>query len=260
MNIALIGYGKMGKVIEQIALERGHTISFIVNSQNKNFTSEELKTSDVAIEFTQPEFAVKNMHRCFEAQVPVVVGTTGWYDKFEALKKCCTEHNGALLHATNFSLGVNIFYEINERLAALMSHQNQYTVKVEETHHTEKLDAPSGTAISISEGIIANHNAYNSWSLSGSETPNSKHQTPNTKHHLSENLQLSTFNFQLPIIAHRLPNVPGTHTVTYESSVDKLEIIHEAKSRHGFALGAVLAAEFIADKKGIFTMKDLLKF
>jgi 4-hydroxy-tetrahydrodipicolinate reductase len=242
MNIALIGYGKMGKVIEQIALERGHTISFIVNSQNKNFTSEELKTSDVAIEFTQPEFAVKNMHRCFEAQVPVVVGTTGWYDKFEALKKCCTEHNGALLHATNFSLGVNIFYEINERLAALMSHQNQYTVKVEETHHTEKLDAPSGTAISIAEGIIANHNAYNSWKLA------------------EENFELSTLNFQLPIIAHRLPNVPGTHTVTYESSVDKLEITHEAKSRYGFALGAVLAAEFIADKKGIFTMKDLLKF
>jgi 4-hydroxy-tetrahydrodipicolinate reductase len=242
MNIALIGYGKMGKVIEQIALERGHTISFIVNSQNKNFTSEELKTSDVAIEFTRPEFAVKNMHRCFEAEVPVVVGTTGWYDKFEAVKKCCTEHNGALLHATNFSLGVNIFYEINERLAALMSHQNQYTVKVEETHHTEKLDAPSGTAISIAEGIIANHQTYNSWKLA------------------EENFELSTLNFQLPIIAHRLPNVPGTHTVTYESNVDKLEITHEAKSRHGFALGAVLAAEFIADKKGIFTMKDLLKF
>ena len=240
MNIALIGYGKMGKVIEKIALERGHIISFIVNSQNKNFTSEELKTSDVVIEFTRPEFAVKNMHRCFEAQVPVVVGTTGWYDKFDAVKNCCTEHNGTLLHATNFSLGVNIFYEINQHLAALMSHQNQYTVKVEETHHSEKLDAPSGTAISIAEGIIANHQDYNSWSLSEPETLNTKHQ--------------------LPIIAHRLPNVPGTHTVTYQSNVDKIEITHEAKSRHGFALGAVLAAEFIADKKGIFTMKDLLKF
>jgi 4-hydroxy-tetrahydrodipicolinate reductase len=243
MKIALIGYGKMGKVIEQIALQRGHTISFIVNSQNKNFTSDELKSSDVAIEFTRPEFAVKNMHRCFEVQVPVVVGTTGWYDKFEAVKKCCTEHNGTLLHATNFSLGVNIFYEINQHLAALMSHQNQYNVKVEETHHTEKLDAPSGTSISIAEGIINNHSSYDSWSLS----ENTKHQTPNTKH-------------QLPIIAHRLPNVPGTHTVTYESDIDKIEITHEAKSRHGFALGAVLAAEFIADKKGIFTMKDLLKF
>jgi 4-hydroxy-tetrahydrodipicolinate reductase len=242
MNIALIGYGKMGKVIEQIALERGHTISFIVNSQNKNFTSEELKTSDVVIEFTRPEFAVKNMHRCFEAQVPVVVGTTGWYDKFEAVKKCCTEHNGTLLHATNFSLGVNIFYEINQHLAALMSHQNQYTVKVEETHHTEKLDAPSGTAISIAEGIIANHQEYNSWKL------------------VTENFELSNLNLQLPVLAHRLPNVPGTHTVTYESDIDKIEITHEAKSRHGFALGAVLAAEFIADKKGIFTMKDLLKF
>jgi 4-hydroxy-tetrahydrodipicolinate reductase len=245
MNIALIGYGKMGKVIEKIALERGHTISFIVNSQNKNFTSEELKTSDVVIEFTRPEFAVKNMHRCFEAQVPVVVGTTGWYDKFDAVKNCCTEHNGTLLHATNFSLGVNIFYEINQHLAALMSHQNQYTVKVEETHHTEKVDAPSGTAISIAEGIIANHQEYNSWSLSGVETPN---------------LKPSTLNLQLPVLSHRLPNVPGTHTVTYESAIDKIEITHEAKSRHGFALGAVLAAEFIADKKGIFTMKDLLKF
>jgi 4-hydroxy-tetrahydrodipicolinate reductase len=242
MKIALIGYGKMGKVIEQIALERGHTISFIVNSQNKNFTSEELKSSDVAIEFTRPEFAVKNMHRCFEAQVPVVVGTTGWYDKFEAVKKCCTEHNGTLLHATNFSLGVNIFYEINERLAALMSHQNQYIVKVEETHHTEKLDAPSGTAISIAEGIINNHSSYDSWKL------------------VTENFEPSTFNLQLPITAHRFPNVPGTHTVTYESEIDKIEITHEAKSRHGFALGAVLAAEFIADKKGVFTMKDLLKF
>jgi 4-hydroxy-tetrahydrodipicolinate reductase len=242
MNIALIGYGKMGKVIEKIALERGHTISFIVNSQNKNFTSEELKTSDVVIEFTRPEFAVKNMHRCFEAQVPVVVGTTGWYDKFEAVKKCCTEHNGTLLHATNFSLGVNIFYEINQHLAALMSHQNQYNVKVEETHHTEKLDAPSGTAISIAEGIIANHQEYNSWKL------------------VTENFELSNLNLQLPVFAHRLPNVPGTHTVTYESDIDKIEITHEAKSRHGFALGAVLAAEFIADKKGIFTMKDLLKF
>jgi len=242
MNIALIGYGKMGKIIEQIALERGHSISFVVTSANKDFKSEELKNSDVAIEFTRPEFAVKNMHRCFEAKVPVVVGTTGWYDKFDAVKKCCTEHNGTLFHATNFSLGVNIFYEINKQLAALMSPQTDYKAKVEETHHTEKLDAPSGTAISIVEGIIANHQAYNSWKLA------------------EENFELSTLNFQLPVIAHRLPNVPGTHTVTYESGIDKIEITHEAKNRKGFALGAVLAAEFVHNKKGIFTMKDLLKF
>lgn len=241
MRIALIGYGKMGKVIEQIALERGHSISLKVNSSNKDFTSDDLKSSDVAIEFTRPEFAIKNMHICFEAQVPVVVGTTGWYDKFETVKNCCMDHNGTLFHATNFSLGVNIFYEINKHLATLMSHQNQYEVKVEETHHTEKLDAPSGTAISIAEGVIANHQTYDSWFLH----ENTKHQTLNTK---------------LPIIAHRLPNVPGTHKVTYESDIDNIEIIHEAKNRKGFALGAVLAAEFAFNKKGIYTMKDLLKF
>lgn len=241
MNIALIGYGKMGKIIEQMALERGHSISFVVTSANKDFKSEELKNSDVAIEFTRPEFAVKNMHRCFEAQVPVVVGTTGWYDKFEAVKKCCTEHNGTLFHATNFSLGVNIFYEINRQLATLMSPQTDYKAHVEETHHTEKLDAPSGTAITIAEGIIANHQGYNAWFLN----ENTKHQTLNTK---------------LPITAHRLPNVSGTHIVTYESDIDKIEITHEAKNRKGFALGAVLAAEFVHNKKGIFTMKDLLNF
>lgn len=237
MKIALLGYGKMGKIIEQMAQQRGHEISFIASKENKDFNASELKGSDVAIEFSAPDSAIPNMHRCFMMDVPVVVGTTGWYEKFDKVNNCRLDQNGTLLHATNFSVGVNIFYEINRKLAALMNNQKQYNVSVEEIHHTEKLDAPSGTAISIAEGIIEEMNEKASWI----------NETPNTKH-------------QLPIISKRQPNVPGTHIVNYDSEIDYIELKHEAKNRNGFALGAVLAAEFLKDKNGLFTMKDVLQF
>lgn len=237
MKIALLGYGKMGKIIEKMATERGHEISFIASSENKDFNAKELEGSDVAIEFSTPEAAIPNMHRCFMMNVPVVVGTTGWYDNFDKVNNCRLDQKGTLLHATNFSVGVNIFYEINRKLAALMNHQKQYNVSVEEIHHTEKLDAPSGTAISIGEGIIDEMNNKTSW-INDSTNDSDK----------------------LSIISKREPNVPGTHTVSYDSDIDFIEIKHEAKNRNGFALGAVLAAEFLKDKQGLFTMKDVLQF
>ena len=237
MKIAILGYGKMGKIIEKIALERGHEISFITSKENKDFNASELKGTDVAIEFSTPDSTIPNMHRCFMMDVPVVVGTTGWYDKFEKVNNCRIDQKGTLLHATNFSVGVNIFYEINRKLAALMNQQKQYNVHVEEIHHTEKLDAPSGTAISIAEGIIDSIDNKTLWV--NQETDNAN---------------------ELSIISKRLPNVPGTHTVTYDSDIDYIELKHEAKNRNGFALGAVLAAEFLKDKKGLFTMKDVLQF
>ena len=240
MNIALLGYGKMGKIIEEMAKERGHHISFKATSGNKDFNADELKGSDVAIEFSAPNAAIPNMHRCFMAGVPVVVGTTGWYDKFDKVNNCRKDQNGTLLYATNFSVGVNIFYEINRKLATLMSHQKQYNVQIEEIHHTEKLDAPSGTAISIAEGIIEQHQVYDDWQLKQGDV-------------------LPSAVKMLPIVAKRIPEVPGTHTVTYDSDIDTIEFKHQAKNRKGFALGAVLAAEFLKDKTGLFTMKDVLK-
>ena len=237
MKIALLGYGKMGKIIEKMALDRGHEISFIATSDNKDFNASELKGADVAIEFSTPDSAIPNMHRCFMMDVPVVVGTTGWQDKFDKVNNCRLDQKGTLLHATNFSVGVNIFYEINRKLAALMSNQKQYNVSVEEIHHTEKLDSPSGTAISIAEEVIDAFERKTDWVNKESDEPN-----------------------ELSIISKRQPNVPGTHTVTYDSDIDYIEIKHEAKSRSGFALGAVLAAEFLKDKKGLFTMKDVLQF
>lgn len=237
MKIALLGYGKMGKIIEKMALERGHAISFIATSENKDFNASELKGADVAIDFSTPDSTIPNMHRCFMMKVPVVVGTTGWYDKFDKVNSCRLDQNGTLLHATNFSVGVNIFYEINRKLAALMSNQNQYNVSIEEIHHTEKLDSPSGTAISIAEGVIDSHESKTNW----------------------VNNETNELN-KLSIISKREPNVPGTHTVTYDSNIDCIELKHEAKNRNGFALGAVLAAEFLKDKKGLFTMKDVLQF
>ena len=235
MKIALLGYGKMGKEIEQIAFDNGYSVELKVTSKNADFSLEDLKECDVAIEFSRPEFAVDNILKCFEASVPVVVGTTGWYEKFEEIEKACADLNGALLYGTNFSVGVNIFYEINRKLAALMNSQNQYDVEMTEIHHTQKLDAPSGTAISLAEDILLNLERKKVWinEVEGSSSA-------------------------LSIESQRIENVPGTHIVKYESDIDLIEIRHEAKNRKGFAMGAVLAAEFIIGKKGIYTMKDVL--
>jgi 4-hydroxy-tetrahydrodipicolinate reductase len=236
MNIAIIGYGKMGEEIEKIALERGHHVPLKINSSNLSaLNAENLETIDAAIEFTSPDSAVKNIVTCFDLQVPIVVGTTGWYNSFDEVKQECEAKNATLLHATNCSLGVNIFFKINEELAKLMNKQSNYNVQLEETHHTQKLDAPSGTAITLAKGVLDNLERKSSW----------KNDTTEIKEELS-------------ILSHRIENVPGTHTINYTSEIDDIEIKHTAHNRKGFALGAVVAAEYIHDKKGIFTMNDVL--
>jgi len=230
MKIALLGYGKMGKVIERIALERGHEI---VLKKSSSASFDGLETADVAIDFSVPDSAVCNISECFATNVPVVCGTTGWLDQYDEMVALCTEKNGGFIYGSNFSLGVNIFFELNEYLAKMMANLNQYTVSMEEIHHTQKLDAPSGTAISLANSVIKN-TAYQEWTL---ENP-SEHQ--------------------IHIDAKRIENIPGTHSVFYDSEVDQIEIKHTAHSREGFALGAVFAAEWLVGKKGVFTMKDVL--
>lgn len=238
MKIALVGYGKMGKTIERIALERGHEIVLkITHETTEDFTQENIQKADVVIEFTSPEAAKYNVTNCLRAGVPVVCGTTGWNEHFQDAKNVAVEYNTAFLQASNFSIGVNIFFEINALLAQLMNAQEDYKVSVEETHHTEKKDAPSGTAITIAEQIIDNIKRLKKWELNDGKS-----------------LDDST----LPITAFREENVPGTHNVKYSSSIDEIELIHTAHSRDGFAKGAVLAAEFLIGKKGIYTMKDVL--
>ena len=237
MKIALIGYGKMGKAIEEIALQKGYDVVLKITDENlADFTKENLLKCDVAIEFTNPESAVENMRTCINAGVPVVCGSTGWVAQEDEIKKYCTEYNGALLFSSNFSIGVNIFFEINKRLAALMAGQKGYNVSIEETHHTQKKDAPSGTAISIAQQIISERSDKNNWTLN---------LTPNAEEILIE--------------SKRIDPAPGTHHVRYTSVIDDIEIIHTAHSRKGFAAGALAAAEFIAGKKGIFSMSDVLK-
>jgi 4-hydroxy-tetrahydrodipicolinate reductase len=231
MKIALLGYGKMGKVIERIAIERGHEI---IMKKEEHDTFEGLATADVAIDFSVPKAAVLNISTCFNENVPVISGTTGWLDQYDATVSKCNEKKGAFISSSNFSLGVNIFFEMNEYLAKMMAKLDSYNLKMEEIHHTQKLDAPSGTAISLANGIIAN-SAYESWTL---EEP--------------------IIN-QIQIEAKRTGTVPGTHTVTYNSNVDSIEIKHTAHNREGFALGAVIAAEWIVGKQGVFTMKDVLE-
>ena len=230
MKIALLGYGKMGKVIERIALERGHEIVLRKSSAS---TYDGLKKADVAIDFSIPDSAVCNIKQCFDTNVPVVCGTTGWLEHYNEMVSLCEAKNGGFIYGSNFSLGVNIFFELNDYLAKMMSKFNQYKVSMEEIHHTQKLDAPSGTAISLAKDIIEN-SEYTGWTL---ENP-----TENDIH----------------IDAKRIENVPGTHSVFYDSSVDQIEIKHTAHNREGFALGAVIAAEWLANKKGVFTMKDVL--
>lgn len=237
MKIALIGYGKMGKAIEEIALQKGYEIVLKINDENlADFTKENLLKCDVAIEFTNPESAVENMHICINAGVPVVCGSTGWVAQEDEIKKFCLEQNGALLYSSNFSIGVNIFFEINKRLAALMAGQKSYSVSIEETHHTQKKDAPSGTAITIAQQIISERSDKNNWTLNPAVSAD-----------------------EILIESKRIDPAPGTHQVRYTSAIDDIEIIHTAHSRKGFAAGALAAAEFIAGKKGIFSMTDVLK-
>ncbi|RED19476.1 dihydrodipicolinate reductase [Flavobacterium cutihirudinis] len=230
MKIALLGYGKMGKVIERIALERGHEI---VLKKDEFNTYDGLATADVAIDFSIPTAAVDNISNCFHANVPVVSGTTGWLEHYDEMAKLCNEKQGAFISSSNFSLGVNIFFELNEYLAKIMAQFDSYKVTMEEIHHTQKLDAPSGTAISLAKGVIENSN-YANWTLDEAK------------------------NNEIHIEAKRIGDVPGNHTVTYDSVVDSIELKHTAHNREGFALGAVIAAEWLAGKTGIYTMKDVL--
>ncbi len=243
MNIALLGYGKMGKAIEEIALQKGHHIVLRIHDQNlEELTKENLQKADVAIEFTGPQSAVQNILLCFNAGVPVVCGTTGWLSQMNMVKEKCKEINGSFLYASNFSIGVNIFFELNKKLASLMGKQSNYNVSIEEIHHTEKKDAPSGTAITLAEQIIEASSQKNKWVL----RQNVLRQAQDDK------------ESELSITSKRIDPAAGTHSVKYTSSVDDIEIIHTAHNRKGFAAGALLAAEFIHDKKGIFNMKDVL--
>lgn len=240
MKIGLIGYGKMGQAIERIALERGHEIVYKVHAENP-LSQVSIADADIAIEFTQPDSVVNHIKSCMEANTPIVVGTTAWQAQLDEVKHLVLSKQGSLLYASNFSIGVNILFQLNEKLAQLMSPHAEYQAKIEEIHHIQKLDAPSGTAVSLADGLIQNNKNYTCWK---SETG----AWPQVKEH------------ELPIQAIREPNVPGTHTVTYQSTIDTITLNHEAHSRDGFALGSIIAAEFLLGKKGVFTMRDVLSF
>tara|TARA_B110000259_G_scaffold146187_1_gene164760 strand:- start:417 stop:1118 length:702 start_codon:yes stop_codon:yes gene_type:complete len=231
MKIALLGYGKMGKIIEKLALEKGHTI---ISKINQDSSKEELLKADIAIEFSTPEAAVSNIKFCLENGIPIVSGTTGWLAHYDEMIKLCENRNGSFIYASNFSIGVNLFFSINEYVSNLMEPWKDYQVSIEEVHHNQKLDIPSGTAVTLAEGIIRNSDKKN-WELNGTEAEN------------------------INITAKRINDIKGTHIINYDSNIDTISIKHEAHSRDGFALGAILAAEWLADKKGIFTMKDVLQ-
>ncbi len=277
MKIAIIGYGKMGHMIEKIAKDRGHEISVIIDADNlADIDSKAFRKSDVAIEFTQPSTAVNNLLRCFSAGVPVVCGTTGWLDSLDAVKSVCESGKGAMLYSSNFSIGVNIFEAVSRYLARIMNNYEQYIPTMEEVHHIHKLDHPSGTAITIAEELIAASNKVDNWK----ETPELNEPSENSNiSDSSEPLQPETSkpetSHTLYISHRREGEVPGIHTVTWDSPQDTITISHSAKSREGFALGAVIAAEWLAEKckkfsvgplkigsgqTGFFTMKDMLKF
>ena len=238
MKIALIGYGKMGKTIENIALQRGHEIILKIDFDNlHDFNAHNFQKVEVAIEFTRPESVVDNLKKCIQFHTPVVCGTTGWGSSVTEIEQLCKTESSALFHTSNFSVGVNIFFAVNRYLAGLMNQAPQYNVALEEIHHTQKLDAPSGTAISLADDILKQLDRKSNW-------VNEKEKSPS----------------ELCILSKRIAAVPGTHTVTYDSPIDTIEITHTAHSREGFATGAVLAAEWLVGKKGVFGMKDLLGF
>jgi 4-hydroxy-tetrahydrodipicolinate reductase len=238
MNIALVGYGKMGKAIEEIARSRGHEITQRISSSHP-IQSADLSQVDVAIEFTRPELAIEHIKFCVNQKIPIVVGTTAWRDQLSKVSDFVNQKKGGMLHASNFSVGVNIFFEINRKLAKLMSNQPEYRIVAEEIHHVQKLDAPSGTAVSLLKDILFENKNYSNWQLvSNVEESDSKN---------------------IPIIAKREPDVPGTHEINYSSDIDTISLKHIAHNRKGFALGAVLAAEFLFGKSGVFTMSDVLK-
>lgn len=236
MKIALVGYGRMGHAIEEIALQKGHEIVLKIDVNNVNdLTKENLQKADAAIEFTSPHSAADNVKKCLDAGVAVVCGSTGWMDRLDEIKHFCINKNGAFIYASNYSIGVNLFFELNTFFAKLMSKHEEYDVMLEEIHHTQKKDAPSGTAITLAEQVLEHVRSKKVW-----------------VNHISDNPQ------ELEIISERIDPAPGTHKVKYKSTIDDIEIIHTAHNRKGFAAGAVLAAEFIQGKKGIFSMKDVL--
>ena len=236
MKIAIIGYGKMGKTIEQLAIANGDEVVLRINRQNADqMHADKLRAADVAIEFSRPESAFENIRRCLQAGLPVVSGTTGWLDKLSKIHRLTLEKEGAFLYASNFSVGVNLFFAINRKLAALMNEQPQYGVQLKEIHHTQKLDAPSGTAISLANDIIAALDRKETWVLEAEEKED-----------------------QIPINSERIDQVPGTHHVRYSSAIDDIEIRHTAHSRQGFASGALLAATWLIGKQGVFSMNEVL--
>lgn len=238
MKIALIGYGKMGKTIERLALAKGHDIVLIIDKDNpQDFIKNNLQKADVAIEFSQPESAFENIKKCLEAGVPIVVGTTGWLEHLEEAKQICAQSGSAMVQATNYSIGVNLFFALNRYLAKLVNGQPQYDIQMQETHHTQKLDAPSGTAITLANDILNVIERKTKWV---------NHDTD--------------YNDELAIISKRIDPAPGTHEVTYTSDIDTIKISHEAHSREGFALGALTAAEWVVGKQGFFTMQEVLGF
>ncbi|TXE09924.1 4-hydroxy-tetrahydrodipicolinate reductase [Seonamhaeicola algicola] len=232
MKIALLGYGRMGQTIEKIAISRGHDVVLKIDKDDVDY---DITQADVAIDFSLPTAAFGNITNCINNNVPVVSGTTGWLENYNKAVTLCNDKKGAFIYASNFSLGVNIFFELNKTLAKMMSNLKQYNVTMEEIHHTKKLDAPSGTAITLAEGVIENNTNYNAWELN--ETKN---------------------NNAIPIVAKRIGDVPGTHVVNYASEVDTINIEHVAHNRQGFALGAVVAAEWLVGKTGVFSMNDVL--
>ncbi len=237
MNIALIGYGKMGKAIEEIALEKGHDIILRISDENlEEFTTEHIRQADVCIEFSTPYTAFANVKKCLEAGVPTVCGSTAWLEQLDEANSICMANNAAFLYASNFSVGVNLFFKINKMVAALMKSHPEYNVSMEEIHHTQKKDAPSGTAVTLADGILENSDVKTHW--------------------VNEAIDASD---ALAIISKRIDPAPGTHTVQYDSEIDSITLAHTAHSRKGFASGALLAAEFLHTKKGIYTMEDVLK-
>jgi 4-hydroxy-tetrahydrodipicolinate reductase len=238
MNIALIGYGRMGHEIESVALKRGHLIKLIIDKDNTfDLNKENLKGIDVAIEFSLPSTAFQNISFCLDCKVPVVSGTTGWLEDYNNAVEICRKNKTSFIHTTNFSIGVNLLFRLNSELARQMQKYNDYSVSIEEIHHTKKLDAPSGTALTLVNGIKEGHNGYSSW------------------HNGEINKSGS-----VPVVSIREGEVPGTHTVTWDSEIDTISLRHEAKNRKGLALGAVVAAEFISSRIGIFTMNDVMGF